>query len=123
MRASRAFSIGVSRVYTVLVCNDDAEMLEVVSAILREPGYTVVTARDGYDAIGILADRHIDLLLTDVRMPGLDGMQLAKQAKVMRPNLRIVYISGFSDAAAKVRAGCCRSQSAPATSSKSSSGR
>jgi len=90
------------RVYTVLITDDDPDVLSVLAAILRAPGYTVVTATDGYDAIRILADRHIDLLLTDLRMPGLDGQQLVIQAKVMRPYLRVVYMTGFKEAAATV---------------------
>jgi CheY-like chemotaxis protein len=77
-------------VYTVLVADDDPSVLEVVAKILREPGYAVLTAHDGYEAIRILADWHIDLMLADIRMPGLDGMQLALQAKVMRPYLHII---------------------------------
>jgi len=89
-------------VYTVLVADDDPDVLAVMAAILRAPGYTVLTAADGYEAIRTLADRHIDLLLTDLRMPGLDGKQLVVQAKVMRPSLHVVYMTGFKEAAATV---------------------
>jgi len=92
----------VARVYTVLIADDDGDVLEVMAAILRAPGYTVLTAADGYEAIRILADRHIDLLLTDLRMPGLDGTQLVVQAKVMRPALHVIYMTGFMEAAATV---------------------
>lgn len=87
--------------YTVLVADDDPAVLKVVAALLGESGYTVLTAGDGYEAIRLLADRHVDLMLTDVKMPGLDGVQLSIQAKVMRPNLHIIYITGFAEAAQK----------------------
>jgi CheY-like chemotaxis protein len=90
-------------VHTILVVDDDPQVLAVVPAILRQPGYTVLTASDGYEATRVLADRHIDLLVTDIRMPGLSGTELATQAKVMRPTLRIIFITGFADAAGKVR--------------------
>jgi CheY-like chemotaxis protein len=90
----------MSSLYTVLVADDDPLLLEVVARILAEPGYTVLTASDGFEVIRILADRHVDLLIADVRMPGLDGLQLGQQAKVMRPNLHIIYITGFGPATA-----------------------
>lgn len=89
--------------YTVLVADDDSTVLDVIARILREPGYTVVTARDGYEAIRILAERHVDLMIADIKMPGLDGAELASQAKLMRPRLHIIYITGFLDARPKAR--------------------
>jgi len=82
-------------VYTILVADDDSAVLTVVAAILTEPGYTVLTAQDGYEAIRILAERHVDLMLTDIKMPGLDGVQLGVQAKVMRPHLHVIYLTGY----------------------------
>lgn len=93
----------MARVYTILIADDDSDVRELAANILREPGYTVLTAGDGFEAIRILADRHIDLLVADMRMPELDGVQLGIQAKVMRPYLHVVYMTGFADSAAKVR--------------------
>jgi CheY-like chemotaxis protein len=95
----------MSRGYTILIADDDPHVRQVVAEILREPGYTVLTAADGFEAIRILADRHIDLLIADVRMPELDGTQLGLQAKVMRPRLHVMYITGFADSANRVRNG------------------
>jgi CheY-like chemotaxis protein len=58
--------------------------------------YAVLAAADGYDAVRVLADNWVDLLITDVRMPGMDGFELARQAKVTRPNIRVIYLSGYS---------------------------
>jgi len=91
--------------YTALVVDDDPLVLDVLKQVLAEPGFNVVTARDGYEGIRILADRHIDLLITDIKMPGLDGVQFGVQAKLMRPRLRIVYITAFADQAAKAQYG------------------
>jgi CheY-like chemotaxis protein len=95
----------MARAYTILIADDDLLVCQVVANILREPGYTVLTAGDGFEAIRMLADRHIDLLIADVRMPGLDGTQLGLQAKVMRPRLHVMYITGFADSAKMVRNG------------------
>jgi CheY-like chemotaxis protein len=79
---------------TILVVDDDPDLLEMLVAILAEPGHTVLKASNGYEALGILVERVIDLLITDVRMPGLSGFEFARQAKLMRPYLHIIYISG-----------------------------
>jgi CheY-like chemotaxis protein len=80
--------------YTILLVDDEPELRDVVGAILTAPGYTVLTASDGYEAVRILADRSVDLLITDIKLPGLSGFDLARQAKVMRPHLHVIYLSG-----------------------------
>ena len=84
------------RPYTILVADDDPSLLDVLAMILREPGYTVLTAGDAYEAIRVLADRHVDLMVADVRMPGLTGPELSLQAKVMRPKLHLIFITGYA---------------------------
>ncbi|HEX3498960.1 MAG TPA: response regulator [Stellaceae bacterium] len=79
---------------TILLVDDDLELRDVVVAILAEPGYTVLTAADGYEALRILVERSVDLMITDIKMPGLSGFELARQAKLMRPNLHVIYLSG-----------------------------
>jgi two-component system response regulator AtoC len=91
--------------YTVLVVDDDPLVLDVVAKILAAPGCTVVTARDGDEAVRALANRTVDLMITDLKMPGLDGVQLGIQAKLMYPYLHIIYITGFADIAKRARYG------------------
>jgi YesN/AraC family two-component response regulator len=62
---------------------------------LADEGCMVVGANSGYEAAGVLAGRHVDLLITDIRMPGLDGFDFARQAKLMRPNLHVIYLSAY----------------------------
>ena len=85
----------MAHVHTILVVDDEPELREVVAAALSEADYTILTAADGYEAIRLLSERWIDLIITDVMMPGVDGFQLARQAKLMRPNIHIIYISGY----------------------------
>ncbi|HWG79112.1 MAG TPA: response regulator [Stellaceae bacterium] len=80
--------------YTILIADDDPLLLDMMAKVLAEPGYSVLTASDGFEAVRLLADRHIDLMIADINMPGLDGLQLGLQAKVMRPNLHILFMSG-----------------------------
>ena len=85
---------------TILLVEDEPAVLEVAQEMLRESGFDVVTARDGQEALDILGrDTRIDLLLTDVVMPELNGFQLAHRARGLRPGLPIVYISGYADEA------------------------
>ena len=80
----------------ILCVDDDPDVSEVIVTVLAAVGYSVVTASDGYEAVRLLVDQSVDLLITDVRMPGsIDGFQLARQAKLMRPNLHVLYISGY----------------------------
>jgi len=82
------------RFHPILVADDDPDLTEVISGGLSEAGYSVLTAATGYEAIGILADNWIALLITDITMPGIDGIELARQAKVMRPIIKVIYLSG-----------------------------
>lgn len=81
----------------ILVVDDDGEVLEGTRDIVEALGYAVIAARSGREALSILrGDGTIDLLFTDISMPGMDGWELAHRSKQMRPDLKIVYTSGFS---------------------------
>src|SRR6266851_2045083 len=59
---------------------------------------------DAYDAVRILAEHHVDLLFTDIVMPGMDGVQLARQAKVMQPAIKVLFTTGYAQRAAERQA-------------------
>jgi CheY-like chemotaxis protein len=86
----------MARRITVLVVDDEQGIREVAEAILSLAGYRVLTAANGHEAIQIVTAKTIDLLFTDIRMPGMDGFDLATQAKISQPNLRVLYSSGFT---------------------------
>src|SRR5215467_8927335 len=83
---------------TVLVVDDEPTVVKLCRRILELGGYTVVTAATGSDALQVLKDKtnQIDLALLDVMMPGMNGIELAKRIEGMRPNTRIVLMSGFT---------------------------
>jgi two-component system cell cycle response regulator CpdR len=78
-----------------LVVDDDALTRELLASMLQDLGCETLTARSGTDALTQLANDHrIDLLITDVNMPGLSGPQLALRARQYRPELRVLLLSG-----------------------------
>jgi CheY-like chemotaxis protein len=88
----------VDRSGRILLVEDEPAVQDVAFEMLRECGYSVVVADDGQSALRILAgDPGIDLLVTDVVMPELNGFQLAHRARALRPTLPILYISGYAD--------------------------
>jgi CheY-like chemotaxis protein len=92
---------GGGGLHTILLVDDESELREVVVAILEEPGHAVLAASDGYEALRVLVERPVDLLITDLKMPGISGFELARQAKLMRPRLHVIYISGSQGAAGR----------------------
>ena len=82
---------------TILVVEDKIDVRATSADALRELGYTVLQAADAKEALSILAlQSGIDLLFTDIVMPGMDGRQLAIKAKEMTPTLKILYTTGFA---------------------------
>jgi PAS domain S-box-containing protein len=83
---------------TVLVVEDDRDVRAYLVELLRDLNYRVLSAHDAVSALGLIeeSDIRIDLLLTDVVLPGMNGRQLAEQAKNRRPNLRVLFTTGYS---------------------------
>jgi CheY-like chemotaxis protein len=83
---------------TVLLVDDDEAVRSTTGMILETMGYSVVEAESGREALERLTgDDAIDLLLTDVAMPGMNGPELARQVRVLRPVMPIVFFSGYAD--------------------------
>lgn len=84
---------------TVLVVDDEPDMLRLVDAILTEQGYTVVTAKGADAAIRIFEKmgKRPDLVLTDVVMPGMSGPMLVDHLLELEPNVRVLFMSGYDD--------------------------
>jgi signal transduction histidine kinase/CheY-like chemotaxis protein len=84
---------------TILVVEDEFAVRRLAVQILEEQGYQVLKAANGPEALDVSRqhDGPIDLLLTDVIMPGMNGRELAEQLRAHRPNLRVLYMSGYSD--------------------------
>ena len=82
----------------VLMVDDDSNIVGIVSDVLRDAGHDVLTASNGTQALHILEqDAGVDVLFTDVVMPGMSGIDLARKALEMRPQLRVLLASGYSE--------------------------
>lgn len=84
---------------TILLVDDEPEVLKLLERLLVHLGFRVLTAEDGIGALDVLA-RHgdeIQLLVTDVEMPGLDGHELARRFAARRPGAGILMLSGYPD--------------------------
>ena len=84
---------------TILVVEDNDLVRDMTSEALRQYGYTVIEAPGGEKALSIIREypQKIDLLLTDVVMPGLNGRELADQILAVKPGIRVLFMSGYAD--------------------------
>jgi PAS domain S-box-containing protein len=85
---------------TILLVEDEDLLRRLATRVLRSAGYTVLTAANGGIALLMAPDQHVDLLVTDVVMPGIGGLSLARQLVAARPQLRVLFTSGYMDDAA-----------------------
>lgn len=82
---------------TILIVDDEPALLELGSEILAQYNYKIITANNGKQALDILEREPIDLLLSDVIMPEMNGYQLAAAVQKKHPAIKIQLISGFTD--------------------------
>ena len=83
---------------TILLVEDEPMVRSVAERALTRHGYNVITADNGEDALEILAKGDpIDLLISDVVMPGMDGPTMVREARKSRPDLKILFMSGYAE--------------------------
>jgi two-component system cell cycle sensor histidine kinase/response regulator CckA len=84
---------------TILLVEDEASMRKLMVTLLEDNGYTVLEAEGGGQAVAIARDYQgsIEMLVTDVVMPGLSGAELVKNVRKFRPDLRLLYVSGYTN--------------------------
>ncbi len=90
-------SIDLTGKENILIVDDEAILLNLLSAILKPQGYTVFNAESAELALELLKKEHIDLMISDVIMPKMDGFQLASIVQKKYPTIKIQLISGYSD--------------------------
>jgi len=80
----------------ILLAEDDTSMREYLQRALQRVGYEVESVGCGTEAIPLLEKDRYDLLLTDIVMPEMDGIELAQKASAMDPDIRVMFITGFA---------------------------
>jgi len=98
-RAARVVSVPAAGTETLLVAEDEQMVRVLIRKVLEQAGYTVLLASGGAEALQ-LAARHagpIQMLVTDVVMPGMNGRELARRLLELRPDTKVLYLSGYAD--------------------------
>jgi len=88
----------------ILVVDDEKNIRKILTDILEDEGYTVLSATSGEEGLQILEQDNIDLMLLDVKLPGMDGIEILKQVRKDFPNLDVIMISGHSTIKTAVQA-------------------
>jgi DNA-binding NtrC family response regulator len=92
----------------ILVVDDDPHILEVLEARLSSAKFRVFIATGAQEALNILNGQQVDLLITDVRMPGIGGMDLFREVRTLRPDLPVVFMTAYGtipDTVSAIKAG------------------
>jgi DNA-binding NtrC family response regulator len=89
--------------YTVLFVEDDEGVRDTTAAILERHGVRLFVAKDGYEALDTIAKEHVDVLFTDIVMPGLNGIDLAKRALGHQPDLKVLFMTAYYSRAAEAQ--------------------
>ena len=81
----------------ILVVDDNANGLAARKSVLEEVGHKITTAKCGVEAITVFSEHKFDLLVTDYKMPRMNGLELIEKVRAVRPEIPIILISGFAD--------------------------
>ena len=91
----------------ILLAEDDDSMRDFLGKALERAGHEVIRVADGEDGLEVLGEKAgaFELLLTDIVMPGVDGIELARRAAEIDPGLKIMFITGFAAVALNAGSG------------------
>ncbi|MGO9312810.1 MAG: response regulator [Syntrophobacteraceae bacterium] len=96
--------MGTHKNLKVLLIDDDPGILKVMTIALEDEGYTVISANDGESGIDLCTSDSPDLVVTDIRMPGIDGIEVLRRIKEMDPDREVIVATAFSDINYAIRA-------------------
>ncbi|HDI59938.1 MAG TPA: response regulator [Desulfobacteraceae bacterium] len=82
---------------TVLIVDDESDIREVLALSLKDVGYGVQTAADGHEALEICRQGGIRIIVTDIRMPRMDGLRLLEAVKRLDPDIEVIVVTAFGD--------------------------
>ena len=81
----------------ILIVDDDADIVRIVSTMLQGQGWQVLSAYSGADALRIVGEEHPDLVLLDIMMPGMNGIEVLREARRAAPDMRVIMTTAFGD--------------------------
>lgn len=82
---------------TVMVVDDELMMRKLVEKVLIRDGFQVVLAKDGEEALRILAERRVEIIISDIKMPRLNGFELLRSVKQQYPNIAVIMMTAYGD--------------------------
>ena len=82
---------------TILLVDDEADIREVLNISLSDIGYEVLTAENGANALNIFKNTDIPVVITDIKMPGIDGIELLRKIKRENPDTEVIMLTGHGD--------------------------
>ncbi len=82
---------------TVMVVDDELMMRKLVEKVLTRDGFQVVLAEDGEDAIRVLSEKRVDIIISDIKMPRMNGFELLKSVKQLYPNISVIIMTAYGD--------------------------
>jgi len=88
----------------ILVADDQESMRLIISGMLQEKGHNVTTAEDGLQAFDLFKNGDFDLIVADVNMPRLNGLEFLKKVKELKPSARVVFVTGMLEETVRVGA-------------------
>ncbi|MBN1823695.1 MAG: response regulator [Endomicrobiales bacterium] len=89
---------------SIMIVDDEPDILVVLGEFLAKEGFKVLTAKDGKQAVEKLKDQKIDLVLLDMAMPNMNGIETLKELRKVKPNLAVIMITAYRDAEKVVEA-------------------
>ena len=105
---SNAMTTDNNHQQSILIVDDDLNILEILEARLTSKGYHIFRCEGGEEALQIIKSNGIDLMISDMKMPGMSGMELFDKARQIKPDLPIIFITAYGtipDAVKAVKAG------------------
>jgi DNA-binding NtrC family response regulator len=90
--------------HRVLIIDDDRSMCDLLEVALASAGFAVQVSQDGTEVLDSLGDRDVDVVVTDVRMPGVDGIELCRRAQEIRPDVPVIVLTAFGSMETAVQA-------------------
>jgi len=88
----------------ILIVDDEPSILRALEGILGDEGFQVIDARDGEEALTLIQEKHFELVLLDIWMPGMDGIQTLQRLKALQPSLYVIVMSGHGNIETAVKA-------------------